>query len=244
MLGYLIDLIRKSHILYLRFRANNCIAFHPQGTVLIVAPHPDDEVIGCGGLIARLVEAGNAPQIVVMTGGEGSHGTDEADKDAIVKARRGLTRKALSILGVPVGNLHELDFKDGEISAESEQVKLLKTLIDSIRPDTVLVPHWGEGWPDHVNAAKIVKALVSSSAEVWEYCVWMWYYQVWRGLDWANAASLHLSPREHELKVKAVDAYIRPLAPNGKPWSGVLPKVFIEANTGNIELYFKCGISK
>lgn len=218
--------------------------FEPLGRVLIVAPHPDDEVIGCGGLIARLVEEGNAPQIIVMTGGEGSHGKDCADTAAIIKARRGLTRNALSILGVPEQNLHELDFKDGGITAESEQMNRLKDLIDSIKPDTVLVPHWGEGWPDHVNTAKIIKSLAPPTVQVWEYCVWMWYYQVWRGLDWATAASLRLTPREHELKVKAVDAYIRPLAPDGKPWSGVLPQIFIEANTGNIELYFKCGTSK
>lgn len=238
------DLIRRSHVKYIKLRADRKNELDINGRVLIVAPHPDDEVIGCGGLIARLVREGNAPQIIVMTGGEGSHGKDCADTAAIIKGRRGLTRNALSILGVPEQNLHELDFKDGGITAESEQMEPLKELIASLKPDTVLVPHWGEGWPDHVNTAKIIKSLVPTTVQVWEYCVWVWYYQVWRGLDWANAASLRLTPREHELKVKAVDAYIRPLAPDGKPWSGVLPQIFIEANTGNIELYFKCGTSK
>ncbi len=237
------DIFRKAHVAYLRMRCPNQRPEF-QGTVLIVAPHPDDEVIGCGGLIARLVEGGNEPQIIVMTGGEGSHGKDFSESEAIVKARRSLTRQALSILGVPEQNLHELDFPDGGISAESEQMVRLKELIESIKPDTVLVPHWGEGWPDHVNTAKIVKNLVPSSTDVWEYCVWMWYYNVWRGLDWKNASKLSLTPHERELKIKAVDAYIRPMAPDGKPWSGVLPPIFIEANTGNIELYFKCGTSK
>lgn len=233
------DLIRRSHVGYLRFLASGRKTIDPQGSVLIVAPHPDDEVIGCGGLIARLVAQGRAPHIIVMTGGEGSHGADCGDKAAIIKARRGLTRNALSILGVPENNLHELDFADGGISVHSDEMQRLKELIGSIKPDCVLVPHWGEGWPDHVNTAKIVKSLLPGKVQVWEYCVWMWFYNVWRGLDWANAASLRLSSREHELKVKAVDAYIRPLAPDGKPWSGVLPPIFIEANTGNVELYFK-----
>lgn len=233
------DFIRHSHVGYLCSRSRTKKEIAPKGKVLIVAPHPDDEVIGCGGFIARLVAEGKTPHVVVMTGGEGSHGADGGDKAAIVKARRGLTRNALSILGLPESNLHELDFADGGISADSGQMARLKELIASISPDTVLVPHWGEGWPDHVNTAKIVKELVSGSVEVWEYCVWMWYYNVWRGLDWANAASLRLSPAEQALKVKAVDAYIRPLAPDGKPWSGVLPPIFIKANTGNIELYFK-----
>lgn len=238
------DFIRRCHIRYLRIKGSCAKSLNLNGQILIVAPHPDDEVIGCAGLIARLVEHGILPHIIVMTGGGGSLKNDGVDKDMIIKARRGLTRNALSILGVPERNLHELDFNDGGISDDSDQIERLKELICSINPDTVLVPHWGEGWPDHVNTAKIIKSLVPAKVQVWEYCVWMWYYNVWRGLDWRNAAALRLSPHEHELKVKAVDAYIRPLAPDGKPWSGVLPPLFIKANTGNIELYFKCGISR
>lgn len=237
------DILRRAHVTYLRIRSPYRQP-NTHGKMLIVAPHPDDEVIGCGGLIARLVAKGNPPQIIVMTGGEGSHGKDCTNTAAIVNARRGLTRDALAILGVPTDNIHELDFKDGGISETSPEVEKLKELIASFKPDSVLVPHWGEGWTDHINTAKLVKKLVSNSTTVWEYCVWMWYYNVWRGLDWANAAKLRLTSREYELKLKAVDAYITPLAPDGKPWSGVLPKLFIEANTGNIELYFKCGTSK
>lgn len=233
------DILRLLHIYYLRVCSIGKGIVNLSGRILIVAPHPDDEVIGCGGLIARLVAEGNPPHIIVMTGGEGAHGKDSADKDAIVKARRRLTRNALALLGVPVSHLHELDFADGGISAHSEQVNKLQEYINEIRPDTILVPHWGEGWPDHVNTAKIVMQLAPSSAQVWEYCVWMWYYNVWGGLDWRNAAAIRLTPREHELKRKAVDAYISPLAPDGMPWSGVLPPLFINANTGNIELYFK-----
>ena len=64
------------------------------------------------------------------------------------------------------------------------------------------------------------------------------YYNVWRDLDWKNAAQLCMTPAEHRIKLDAMDAYIRPLAPCGKPWSGVLPKVFVKANKWNRELYF------
>jgi hypothetical protein len=67
----------------------------------------------------------------------------------------------------------------------------------------------------------------------------MWYYNVWRGLDWKNAFRLNMNDDEHERKLKAMDAYVKPLAPCGKPWSGVLPKLFVEANRWNKELYFK-----
>ncbi|HEX2943304.1 MAG TPA: PIG-L family deacetylase, partial [Rhodopila sp.] len=43
------------------------------GTCLILAPHPDDESLGCGGLIATAVAAGRAPLVVILTDGAGSH---------------------------------------------------------------------------------------------------------------------------------------------------------------------------
>jgi len=209
------------------------------GQVLIVAPHPDDEVIGCGGLIARLTAEGRAPHVVILTGGEGSHrGCCDVAPAEMIQARRGLTRKALQILGVPAENIHELNYPDGGISAEHPQTEELRRLIAEIQPQSVFVPHWGEGWPDHVRTAEIVKSIVPQDVEVWEYCVWMWFYNVWRGLDWNNAAVLRMTPAEHALKLRAMDAYIRPLAPCGKPWSGVLPPLFVKANQWDKELYF------
>lgn len=233
------DLIRLLHIKYLRSHK----AFAPDfaENALIVAPHPDDEVIGCGGLIAQMVEKGDMPHIVVMTGGEGSHrGCCSVSGKDIKTARRGLTRKALAVLGVTEDHIHELDFPDGGISdGHREEMEKLKTLVEALKPKTVLVPHWGEGWPDHVNTAKLIRRIVGGDTEIWEYCVWMWYYNVWHGLDWKNAAVFTMTPQEHRLKMKAMEVYVRPLAPCGKPWSGVLPKLFIKAHQGNRELYFR-----
>lgn len=243
MLGNLIkDLTRKFHIAYLHIKGEKCGELHSEniGQVVIVAPHPDDEVIGCGGLIARLVAYGRAPHIIIITGGEGSHrGCCETSTDEIIHARRKLTRNALAILGVPDKNIHELNFSDGNISMDSEYVSVLKDLLTKLAPDSIFIPHWGEGWSDHVKTAEIVKAIKPEGAEVWEYCVWMWYYNVWRGLDWKNTAILRMSHKEHKLKLKAIDAYTRPLAPCGHPWSGVLPDIFLQANSKNRELFFK-----
>lgn len=236
------DIIRGLHVGYLRMRGAGCTRLQIEDfrNVVVVAPHPDDEAIGCGGLIARLVADGHSPHIIVMTGGEGSHhGCCDVQSHEIVGARRRLSRNALIALGVPEENLHELNFPDGGISPDCGETVKLQNLLSALAPDTLLVPHRGEGWPDHVRTAEIVKAVKPAGAEVWEYCVWVWYYNVWRGLDWKNAAVLSMTPAEHNLKLKAMDAYIAPLAPCGNPWSGVLPKVFIEANRWNKELYFK-----
>lgn len=234
------DVFRQLHVKSLSLRGNLVDDIELEGKVLIVAPHPDDEVIGCGGLIARLVKEGNMPHIAILTGGEGSHGSCcSIERDQIVLERRKLTRRALDILEVGSDHLYEINFPDGGISEAHPQVETLAKLIEILKPDAVFVPHWGEGWSDHVKTAEIVKNLLPDSASVYEYCVWMWYYNVWRGLNWTNAFNLRMTPMEHRLKLTAMDAYINPLAPCGKPWSGVLPKVFVKANSGNRELYFK-----
>lgn len=207
---------------------------------LVIAPHPDDEVFGCGGLIARMVEAGNAPHVVVLTGGEGSHnGCCNTPKADIVTARRRLTREAMGKLGLPASYLHELNFADGKIGSHNQdEYNALKQLIAEIKPSTILVPHHGEGWPDHLAARDLGIKLAGKDVEVYEYCVWMWYYMQ-RHLDWANAYALKFSEKEHAKKLEAIKTYTSSLAPCGKPWVGMLPKLFIDANSQNIELYFK-----
>lgn len=239
---------RLLHIAWLRFRGKRCQPLKLDSQrIVIVAPHPDDEAIGCGGLIARLSDLGFPPHVIILSGGEGSHrGCCNMDETTIALHRRKLTDDAARILGLPDENIHRLGFVDGKIignvndssiSVHNHNIEELQMLLEKLNPTVVFVPHHGEGWPDHVN----VKGLIDETrckAEMVEYCVWMWYYNVWR-LDWRNAWILHLSTGEHHRKLKAIDAYTSPTAPCGKPWSGVLPKVFLKAAKWNRELYFE-----
>lgn len=223
-----------------RQRYKHCPKFKHNGNVVIIAPHPDDEVFGCGGFIAQQVVEGNAPHVIVLTGGGASHRgcclTSESD---IISARRKLTHKAMSVLGLPESHLHELDFTDGNISeGNPEEKKELEALISEINPDVILVPHHGEGWPDHLAARDLGIELAGDDTAVYEYCVWMWYYRQ-KHLDWNNAYVRKMTEAEHQKKLKAINIYHSALAPCGKPWVGVLPKLFVEANSTNIELFFK-----
>lgn len=233
------DAVRRVRIRILRLRMQ-CVSDLPAqtGRVLIVAPHPDDEVLGCGGLIKRLCDKGNAPHVLILTRGEGSHrGCCDVSAEELAAARHGLTLKAAEVLGLPKENIHCLDYQDGGVPGQESGGKL-KKIIEMLEPEVVMVPHWGEGWPDHVNATKLVKTIVPADTQVYEYCVWMWYYNVWN-LDWRNACRLRMNKDEHSAKMCAADAYVRSAAPCGKPWSGVLPAPFLEAVTKNSELYFK-----
>lgn len=237
---HLKNLLRLSHMVFMRAMCFGKRTIPITSQTIIVAPHPDDEVIGCGGLISRLISNGITPHIIIMTGGEKSHSNCCSLKDEEIKAaRRQLTCNALHILGIPSDHIHELNFPDGEISPNDlRNITELRQIINKLSPNNILVPHWGEGWPDHVNSAQIIKKIAPANCQIWEYCVWVWYYNVWRGLNWENASVLKMSKKERILKIKAMETYTAPLAPCGHPWSGTLPHIFLQANQWKKELYF------
>lgn len=209
---------------------------------IIVAPHPDDEVLGCSGLIQRMIENGKQVHVVILSGGGKSHqDCCHIDESTLIDSRRNLSRKAAEIIGLPLNQLHFLDYPDGRISYNNPETQRLQTLIEEISPDVIFIPHKGEGWNDHIEAGKIIREFIRTKTtpiQLYEYCVWFWYYNVWN-IDWKNAFVLKMNQREHQMKLKAIDAYVKPLAPCGKPWSGVLPRIFVKANQWNCELYIK-----
>lgn len=226
-------------------RATTVEELHIPGTVCILAPHPDDEALGCGGLIARLCKEGNPPHVMIMTGGGGSlRGHSAISEVTVISERRKLAIISAETLGLPQENVHFLDFIDGDIADRPEsEMNKLQNLITQIRPSAIFVPHSGEGWPDHLAVRRIGINITNElpdaeKPQIYEYCVWMWYYNVWN-LDWKNACKVSLSKDELQTKLRAVRAYIDAKTPDGSPWSGILPKAFLRANTARTELYFK-----
>ena len=210
---------------------------------VIIAPHPDDEVIGCAGLIQALVERGTPPHVIILTGGEGSHrGCCDTSAEDIMAARHQLTLDAAATLGLPESHIHCLNYPDGGIAMEHPATERLRELLVQLSPKALFVPHHGEGWSDHLRAAEITKQLMSEKEVlIYEYCVWMWYYNVWH-LDFKQACVLRMSRAQHQCKLRAMEQYVTPLAPCGKPWSGVLPKPFLKAACWDKELYFKINV--
>ena len=233
---------RRFFISRLNRKARQAACFKCEGSVMVLAPHPDDEVFGCAGLMARALKEGKDVHVAVMSGGAGSHrGCCGTDEQAIVCNRRKLTVNACRLLGLDSDRILFLDFKDGAIGEDdTENMDRLKEFVRQVNPDNVFVPHNGEGWADHLATRRIGLALAPEHAQVWEYCVWMWYYRQ-KSLDWASARSLRMDKEEHARKLAAIREYTDPCAPCGNPWSGVLPPLFVKANSTDTELFFKIG---
>lgn len=208
--------------------------------VLILAPHPDDEVMGCGGLIQRLCNQGIPPHVIILTGGGQSHSACCHLSESVIKEeRRTMASQILQKLGLPIDHLHLLDSPDGASSPYHGEMQKLQNLVAEIQPAAVFIPHHGEGWPDHLVCRELVERMPSlGAAAIYEYCVWLWYYNVWN-LDWKRACLLQLSKKEQQAKCSAIVEYTESLAPCGKPWSGVLPRLLIWACKWNKELYFR-----
>jgi LmbE family N-acetylglucosaminyl deacetylase len=112
--------------------------------ILAVAPHPDDEVLGCGGVIARHSAKGDNVYVVVA-----SKGVPEIFPPELVEKTRQETAAAAELLGTK--RVFFLDFPAPRLDAipVSSIADALKKVIVEVQPVTVYLPHHGDIHGDH-----------------------------------------------------------------------------------------------
>lgn len=213
--------------------------------VLIISPHPDDEVFGCGGLMQSLVQSGKQVEVIIMSRGEAIHRPCCPNEESvIVEARAELTDAANGVLGVLPEHIHRLDFPDGDFASaigDETLISALDHLIKAIAPTAVFIPHPYENSPDHVAATQIVESILQRyPIKTFYYCVWTWYHMpLYKMLKLKYKKSRLLRVANREAKNKAIDIYIDNSAPCGVSYSGDLPKPFIYAFRWKYELFFE-----
>jgi LmbE family N-acetylglucosaminyl deacetylase len=151
------------------------------GTCLILAPHPDDESLGCGGLIAACVAAGRSPLVAILTDGAGSHSNSRAFPPARLRARRAQeARDAVGVLGLREDRLVFLDQPDAAAPVDGPGFEgVVATLLALIgkEPDcsAIVVPWRYDPHCDHEAAALLGAAVVSvTGVKHVAYPVWGW----------------------------------------------------------------------
>lgn len=153
---------------------------------VVIAPHPDDETLGCGGTIARKTRAGAAVKVVFLTDGSASHRRFVAMSE-LSKLRKAEALAACKVLGVQEGDVSFLEFEDGSLRRfEGEAGRRLAGLLRDAEFEEVFIPYAGDGTPDHQAAhAATVSALrrLDRRATVNEYPVWFWHHWPWVPLD-------------------------------------------------------------
>lgn len=116
-------------------------------TLLVIAAHPDDETLGCGGTIARLGELGVEIHVMFLADGVGSRSSKTGDDE--IKGREDAAGEACGLLGAKPPLFGR--FPDNEMDTVSllSITKSIETVIAELRPDTILTHHAGDVNVDH-----------------------------------------------------------------------------------------------
>jgi N-acetylglucosamine malate deacetylase 1 len=118
--------------------------------VLVLAPHMDDETIGCGGAILSHVAQGSRVEVLFVTdGAEGFDKSVQADSAPSQRGsiRRGEGGKACALLGV--SKSHYLDLPDGHSQVTTEAVSKLVAVMEELQPDVIYLPFFTDTHHDH-----------------------------------------------------------------------------------------------
>jgi LmbE family N-acetylglucosaminyl deacetylase len=157
------------------------------GNALVFSPHPDDEALGCGGIIIKKKQAGATVKLVHMTDGAASH-SHLMSASELRTIRRAEALNAARALGVD--QTYFLDFKDGTLPENIEPAAVcVLTLLRTEMPEELFIPHRREPMRqarDHIATTDIVMAALRSyphKVTIWEYPIWFWLHWPWVGLQ-------------------------------------------------------------
>lgn len=146
------------------------------GKTLVVAPHPDDESLGCGGAIALLRQFDIDVDVLVLSDGTLSHPNSAkfpAEKLRGLRENEMIT--ALQILGVDNNCVTFFRYKDRSVPNENagETVERCRAYLNNVQPQTILVPWRRDPHPDHRAAYTLIKS-ANVTAKILEYPIWLW----------------------------------------------------------------------
>jgi len=152
-----------------------------QRSLIVIAPHPDDETLGCGGLLAWAAREDLLRHVVFMTDGEGSHPQASQDIGAI---RRGEAVHAAAHLGLAPAQLSFMGLPDtGLLTLGGEQrlwaTHWLRCLAAERSPCLIVVTADTDPHSDHRAACALLQESVRGlpGVEVMAYPIWSWLLQ-------------------------------------------------------------------
>lgn len=153
------------------------------GGILVLAPHPDDESLGCGGLIALAARAGRMCTLALLTDGDASHtGSVEWPRDRLARERRAEAICALDRLGHAPGRTIFLGLPDASVPSAGPGFDAAVGLIANRAVhdgcESVVAPWIEDPHCDHVATQLIAREVARRlSLRLWSYPVWGWLLQ-------------------------------------------------------------------
>jgi LmbE family N-acetylglucosaminyl deacetylase len=186
-------------------------ALVPAGSrAVVVAPHPDDEVLAVGGLLSRLAALGRELLVVAVTDGAASHeGSSLWPPERLARERPLETDRALGRLGLREHDMKRLALPDGGLQPVRD--KLAREIVALLRPDDTVFTTWRlDGHPDHEATGQACAAATACvGAKLVEVPVWAWHWAAAGDtrLPWVRAHRIALDPDVAQRKFDAVGAF-------------------------------------
>ncbi|HEY5111800.1 MAG TPA: PIG-L family deacetylase [Acidimicrobiales bacterium] len=210
--------------------------------LVVVSPHPDDEILGAGGLIQVALSEHVPVMVVSVTDGEASHPRSTAATVLnLARVRSAESRVGLCRLGLRDPLITRLHLPDGNVSAHRRQLD--QALASILLPDDLCVAPWRrDGHPDHdVCGESALTACRSAGARMLAYLVWAWHWADPDGFDipWQQCRRLDLSRRVRAHKrwaTAAFESQTRPLGPDVED-AAVLPTPMMRRFWRSYEVY-------
>ena len=172
--------------------------------VLVLSPHPDDEIIGCGGTLHRYHQMGAEITVVYMT--DGRKGNIRRREDELVSIRKEEARRAGAIIGI--NRLLFLDNRDSELCTSPGTIKELSEILGDLKPEAIFLPFFLDNHHDHIATSQIFFSISKSVASCMCYS-----YGIWTPLPAFNIISdittclqtKILALHEHKSQLEVVD---------------------------------------
>jgi LmbE family N-acetylglucosaminyl deacetylase len=185
-------------------------------TAVVVAPHPDDETLGCGATIIRKAAAGTRVLVVVVSDGGSRQEDGEIGFARRMACRQDECRLACGRLGVTDDNVEFLGFEDGALEHHVPAIEgRLHEIIERFEPEEVFAPTARDAHADHRAVALVIDRLrvgPLKNVDVFAYPVWYWNRWAWtdsRSSGTTQLGQLILRPVWHMITChpRRVDAH-------------------------------------
>jgi len=174
--------------------------------ILVITPHPDDEVLGCGGAIINHVKKGDEVYLCIATKVYTPDWTEKFIKERVLEIE-----KSNKILGIK--KTFFLDFKTAQLDVvpQKELNEKISKVIEEVKPEIVYLPHKGDLHKDH--RLVFYSSLVATRPGYNNYIKRVLSYEVLSETDWGNVIcpflpNVYIDITESiEEKIKAMQAY-------------------------------------
>ena len=202
----------------------------------VLAPHPDDEIFGCFGLIRCAQRLGLRVDVHIVTDGERCFGALPAEEDMVLRAaRQHESLQAAALLGYPAPTFWGL----GDSQLMEQESLIERALQNHCRADALCVaPWWHDGHPDHEMVAHGLRKVARAGQSI--------FYPVWSLTDSARraqflaqegVAAITLAPEERALKQQAAALFQTQFSRDDSAAGAIIRDEFLAEFTTDHEYY-------